>query len=312
MSLRSPQAIYSVLVKETKEVKCGKKKGKASSVKVSHFQDHLRDVVCSSSKMILLILDEMDQLDCRGQEILYSIFEWPSLPNSKLVLIGIANALDLTDRILPRLQARPNCRPQLLHFPPYDKDQLVTILTSKVQSTVSGAVSFDEKAIQFCARKVSSVHGDLRKAVDICRRAAEIVEGKSDKGEMKVTIPLVARVVSEVYGSSINSCGEGLPLQQKMAVCSFLLLTQGRKKKEVELGKFHDAYVKVCQKRKLKYESQQEFVDLCSLLETRGILALKAAKERRLTKVSLSLQEGDVEHALQDKALLSSVLEGGL
>ena len=74
-------------------------------------------------------------------------------------------------------------RPQLLHFPPYDKDQLVTILTSKVQSTVSGAVSFDEKAIQFCARKVSSVHGDLRKAVDICRRAAEIVEGKSDKGQ---------------------------------------------------------------------------------------------------------------------------------
>ena len=56
-------------------------------------------------------------------------------------------------------------------------------------------------------------------------------------GEIKVTIPLVARVVSEVYGSSINSCGEGLPLQQKMAVCSFLLLTQGRKKKEVELGK---------------------------------------------------------------------------
>ena len=43
----------------------------------------------------------------------------------------------------------------------------------------------------------------------------------------------------------------------------------------------------MCQKRKLKYESQQEFVDLCSLLETRGILALKAAKERRLTKVSV-------------------------
>ena len=36
----------------------------------------------------LLVLDEMDQLDSRGQEILYSVFEWPSLPKSKLVLIG--------------------------------------------------------------------------------------------------------------------------------------------------------------------------------------------------------------------------------
>ena len=36
----------------------------------------------------ILILDEMDQLESKSQEILYTIFEWPSLPKSKLVLIG--------------------------------------------------------------------------------------------------------------------------------------------------------------------------------------------------------------------------------
>ena len=30
-------------------------------------------------------------------------------------------------------------------------------------------VIVDPAAIEFCARKVSSVHGDLRKALDICR-----------------------------------------------------------------------------------------------------------------------------------------------
>lgn len=30
--------------------------------------------------------------------------------------------------------------------------------------------------MQFCARKVSAVAGDMRKALDVCRRAVEMVE----------------------------------------------------------------------------------------------------------------------------------------
>ena len=58
------------------------------------------------SSKILLVLDEIDQLDSKCNEVLYSLFEWPYLRNSKLVLVGIANSLDLTDRILPRLKVR--------------------------------------------------------------------------------------------------------------------------------------------------------------------------------------------------------------
>lgn len=36
----------------------------------------------------LLILDEMDQLDSKAQDVLYTIFEWPYLPKSRLCLIG--------------------------------------------------------------------------------------------------------------------------------------------------------------------------------------------------------------------------------
>ena len=74
----------------------------------------------------------MDQLDSKNQEILYTMFEWPSLKDSRLVLIGIANALDLTDRILPRLLARPECKPQLLHFPPYSREQIIKVLQDRL------------------------------------------------------------------------------------------------------------------------------------------------------------------------------------
>lgn len=142
------------------------------------------------------MLDELDQLDCRNQEVLYSLFEWSSLPQSRLILIGqlinlnihfplfvisscsvialicstgIANALDLTDRILPRLTSHARCKPHLLHFPPYTREEIVIILTARVGQEAGKEVVMDRAAIEFCARKVSSVHGDLRKALDICR-----------------------------------------------------------------------------------------------------------------------------------------------
>lgn len=45
---------------------------------------------------------------------------------------GLANALDLTDRSLARLAACPSGSPQLLHFPPYTKEQLTAILTERL------------------------------------------------------------------------------------------------------------------------------------------------------------------------------------
>lgn len=47
----------------------------------------------------------------------------------------------------------------------------------------------------------------------------------------------------------------------------------------------HEVYSRLCAQRQVSGVGQGECLSLCSLLESRGIVALKKAKEARLTKV---------------------------
>ncbi|NXS52442.1 CDC6 protein, partial [Brachypteracias leptosomus] len=165
MSLSSPQSVFPVLAQEL---------GLPSATSRDSVR-RLEKQLTAKGPMVLLVLDELDQLESKGQDVLYTLFEWPRLPNSRLVLVGLANALDLTDRGLSRLSACPAGSPRLLHFPPYTREQLSTILTDRL-GQVAGDPVLDAAALQFCARKVSAVSGDARKALDVCRRAVEVVE----------------------------------------------------------------------------------------------------------------------------------------
>lgn len=135
-----------------------------------------------SGPVYIITLDEIDHILTLDLEILYKLFEWSLQKSSRLVLVGIANALDLTDRFLPRLKAR-NLKPQLLPFLPYTASQIKTVITMRLKSllpedsTNPTYVPFlHPAAIELCSRKVSSQTGDLRKAFDICRRAVDLIE----------------------------------------------------------------------------------------------------------------------------------------
>ncbi|XP_019362421.1 PREDICTED: cell division control protein 6 homolog [Gavialis gangeticus] len=329
MSLSSSQAVFPAIAEQMGLQAVAKLAGKEITRKLE------KQLTAKGAPMILLVLDELDQLDSKRQDVLYTVFEWPWLANSRLVLIGVANALDLTDRMLTRLQARPKCKPQLLNFPPYTKDEITSILQERLKQ-VPGAQVLDSAAIQFCARKVSAVSGDARKALDVCRRAIEIVEVdvrsqtvlkplpgcKSPTSAMvspvskRVGLPHISQVISDVYGDRMAPRGGGandsFPLQQKILVCSLLLLAKQSKAKEVMLGKLHEAYSKVCRKQQVAAIDQSECISLVASLESRGILGLKKAKETRLSKVFLKIEERDVERALTDGILVGNILAGGL
>lgn len=142
----------------------------------------------------VIILDELDSIMTRDQEVLFRIFQWAFARDSSLILFGIANALDLTDRFLPRLRSS-SLTPQLLPFKPYNDFQIISIISGRLWSLVDTPSSFssleyleikdrskaqppliDKAAIMLCAKKIAANTGDLRKAFDICRRSLELVE----------------------------------------------------------------------------------------------------------------------------------------
>ncbi|KAK9324112.1 P-loop containing nucleoside triphosphate hydrolase protein [Lipomyces orientalis] len=157
-----------------------------SSVGEKSVSEKLEQVFTQSStkQSCIVILDEMDYLMTKDQEILYQAFEWTRLRNSNLVLVGIANALNLTSRFLPKLKAR-NFVPEILRFTPYTAEQIAKVISARLEAH-SRAATIDSKgdtgalihpaAIQLCARKTAANTGDLRKAFDICKRGLDLAE----------------------------------------------------------------------------------------------------------------------------------------
>ncbi|XP_057652846.1 cell division control protein 6 homolog [Diorhabda carinulata] len=318
-AIKSPTAIYSRICKELNI----KVNGKSEKDHLQQLDKYLK----KKHKPILLVLDEIDQLESKNQSILYTIFEWPSKQNAQVLLIGIANALDLTDRILPRLQSRCELKPNLMHFAPYTKSQIVEIFTSRLRS--AGVLEiFSTPAVQMLAGKVAAVSGDVRRALDIGRRVVELAEQSKKSGALKavenlanqlveeelktVDLKQVLNVLNNIYGTSQNLDDKGdesFPLQQKIIVCSLLLMLKKSSNKDITVGKLHEVYRRVCDKRKISSVDQAEFVGLCSLIETRGMISITGKKEPRLNKVSLVWDREEVTSALKDKQLISEILQ---
>ncbi|KAK2721968.1 cell division control protein 6 homolog [Artemia franciscana] len=336
MALKSTSAIYEEI-------------GRGFNIKFPNtveraMQTSLEELFTSKGKMLLVILDELDQLSSKYQSTLYSLFEYPALEGSRLVLVGISNALDLTDRLLPRLQAKlmAKSRPQLLNFAPYTKQQLVTIINERLSEacTESNEVVIKPAAVQLLSVKIASVAGDARKALDIARRAIDIAEGEarkqttlratSDDGSnpnsprknrpgapVKCVDPvLIMKVFNQVYGSYVTSDqisgsnDDGFPVQQKLLLCALLVFTKFSKQREPTVGKMHGVYGQICKRRNITPVDQSEFWSLCELLESRGFLNVKKNKsEVRMSKVSLRVDEQEISSVLQDKTLVASIMD---
>ena len=134
----------------------------------------------------VVLMDELDQLVTRTQSVMYNFFNWPSFRHSRLIVLAVANTMDLPERTLSNKISSRLGLTRIL-FPGYTHEQLMAIVRSRLES-VPGEV-LDKDAMQFAARKVAAVSGDARRCLDICRRAVEMAEVETREDEVLATTP---------------------------------------------------------------------------------------------------------------------------
>ncbi|EER00107.1 origin recognition complex 1 protein, putative [Perkinsus marinus ATCC 50983] len=143
--------------------------------------------------VLVVVIDELDYLVTKQQKVLYCLFDWPTLPTSKLAVVAIANTMDLPERMIPRVASRLGFG--RVNFSPYSSDQIAEIIRHRMEECGGGAV-FESNAIKLCAMRVASVSGDIRKALHICRRAIEL-----RKRGCKVTPAEINAAQSDTFSS---------------------------------------------------------------------------------------------------------------
>lgn len=106
--------------------------------------------------------------------------------------------------------------------------------------------------------KIAAVSGDMRRALDIGRRVIELakrskfsehqsVDTMMRDSSVTVELKQVLEVLNNIYGGSRKmetDVEDGFPMQQKLILCSLMLMLSKGKNKDIVMGKLHDVYKK--------------------------------------------------------------------
>ena len=72
-------------------------------VSASHALSLLNDEFSSPNPRrvpCVVLMDELDQLATKNQSVMYNFFNWPNLSHSRLIVLAVANTMDLPERTL--------------------------------------------------------------------------------------------------------------------------------------------------------------------------------------------------------------------
>lgn len=243
----------------------------------------------SKERVVIIILDEIDKLTKKGDDVLYNLSRINStLKHAKVSLVGISNDLTFTEFLDPRV--RSSLGEEEIVFPPYNAEQLSDILRQRADVAFSNG-TLNENVISLCSALAAREHGDARKALDLLRISAELADRA---GLDRVEEFHVRRAQSAIESDRVAEVVSTLPTQSKMVLYSIMMLNRApdlirgagnggnggngsnvgnRSKRNImSTGEVYRAYKDMCGMIDLDVLTQRRITELITELDMLGIV----------------------------------------
>lgn len=274
----------------------------------------------------VVLMDELDLLVTKKQTVMYNFFEWPNRAFSKLIVVAVANTMDLPERMLSNkvssrmgklvcaCSSSANVLVQGLtriNFQPYTHQQLYQIVESRLQ----GIDAFESDAVEYASRKVSAVSGDARRALDICRRAVEIVESRLRNPEHTtasaehVTITVVNEAIREMFSSPSVAFIQSCSLYQKLFLVTVLQRARRTGLAEVEFGDAAQYITQLCKWHHIEPLTTTELMRVCASLGQTRALVVEDSRMDLGMRISLNVVEEDIVMACKLDKVVGRLLK---
>uniref|UniRef100_A0A4W2DIN5 Origin recognition complex subunit 1 n=1 Tax=Bos indicus x Bos taurus TaxID=30522 RepID=A0A4W2DIN5_BOBOX len=252
----------------------------------------------SSQETTVLLVDELDLLWTQKQDVMYNLFDWPTHKEARLVVLTIANTMDLPERIMMnRVSSRLGLT--RMCFQPYTHSQLRQILLSRLRHVKA----FEDDAIQLVARKVAALSGDARRCLDICRRATEICEFSCQKPDSPglVTTAHLLEAIDEMFSSSYITAIKNSSFLEQSFLRAILAEFRRSGLEEATFQQVYIQHVALCRMEGLPYPTMSETMAVCSRLGACRLLLVEPSRNDVLRRVRLNVSQDDVLYALKEE-----------
>ena len=272
-----------------------------------------KSAIDSKKRVVVIILDEVDKLIKKGDDVLYNLSRINSiLENAKVSLIGISNDLKFTEFLDPRV--RSSLGEEELIFPPYNADQLADVLQQRAEMAFRSDV-IEGGVISLCAALAARENGDARRALDLLRISAELAEREKVHGVQEMH---VRRAQSKIEFDRVAEVIKTLPTQSKLVLYSIMVLDKAPElirrsgRRIMSTGEVYQIYKRMCGMIDIDVLTQRRITELISELDMLGIVNAIVVNRGRygVTKeITLDTPQDNVCHVLSDDHRLQSLMD---
>ncbi|NWX71782.1 ORC1 protein, partial [Alca torda] len=232
---------------------------------------------------------QLDLLWTRKQNVMYNLFDWPTQKHSKLIILAIANTMDLPERIMMnRVASRLLCSP-VLWLSCFLWVFFCLLILAKIFSQLVGNTA-------------TNLSCDARRCLDICRRATEICEFASQKRTPEIVrMAHVTEAIDEMFSSPYINAIRNASWHEQIFLKAILAEFRRAGVEEATVQQVYQQHVALCRIEGMQSPTVSEIMAISSRLGACRLLLVESSNKYLHMRVRLNISQDDVMYALKDE-----------